>query len=70
MPFTHFCRECADLDADKRADQHAHGQSIEHISVDGVLSDGGQAAVKMIWRMSVPTVVAVDTPKVYTNMGR
>ncbi|KAF5034190.1 hypothetical protein DSECCO2_598770 [anaerobic digester metagenome] len=27
-------------------------------------------AVKMIWRMSVPTVVMDDTPKMYTNMGK
>ena len=27
-------------------------------------------AVKMICRMSVPTVVMEDTPKMYTNMGK
>ena len=33
----HLGRQGADLDADQRADQHAHGQGVEDVPVDGVL---------------------------------
>ena len=66
----HLGHHGADLDPEQGPQEHAHGQGVKDEAVNRVLAMAAYPAVKMIWRMSVPTVVKEEPPGRRRTWGR